>query len=76
MRTLEPVSSPEIAFRVCPRCVRAVPLRSEEHFCANDGTRLIDRCPACAAPITSPYARFCVRCGDGLVTEDTAPTSL
>lgn len=54
-----------VAYRLCPRCFRAVPVASGEKYCPNDGTRLLEACPRCQAPITSPYARFCVVCGQG-----------
>jgi len=50
-------------FRLCPHCYRAVPLHSSEHFCTNDGERMLEACPGCGAKITSPYARFCGVCG-------------
>jgi hypothetical protein len=52
-----------VTYRLCPRCFRAVPEASAEVYCPNDGVKLLTTCPACAAPITSPYSRFCVRCG-------------
>lgn len=52
-------------FRLCPRCARAVPARSSERYCINDGTWLLERCPLCGAAITSPYTRFCAACGLG-----------
>lgn len=55
-----------VHYRLCPRCARAVPTTSGERYCANDGTRLLNACPECHAPITSPYARYCVRCGHDL----------
>lgn len=55
-----------VRYRLCPRCARAVPTTSGERYCANDGTRLLDACTQCHAPITSPYARHCVRCGTDL----------
>ena len=55
-----------VSYRLCPRCFRAVPLESEELFCPNDGEKLLERCPHCAARIKSPYARFCVSCGQAL----------
>jgi hypothetical protein len=58
-----PVSKTRIAYRLCPKCFRAVPAASQEAFCANDGARLLEVCPKCASPITSPYARYCVACG-------------
>lgn len=58
-----PTTSPPLTYRLCPRCARAVPAGSGERYCVNDGTELLSACPWCAAPITSPYARFCTRCG-------------
>jgi Double zinc ribbon len=52
-----------IQYRICPQCFRAVPKQSGELFCANDGTRLLEKCVRCNAKITSPFARFCVNCG-------------
>ncbi len=57
-----------LRYRLCPRCARAVPHRSGERYCPNDGARLMDACPQCWSPITSPYARFCVRCGTDLMS--------
>lgn len=57
---------PGVTFKRCPRCGRAVPSHSGEHFCPNDGARLLTACPACGAPIASPYAHFCTRCGASL----------
>ncbi len=56
-------STEPAAYRLCPRCFRAVPARSNERYCVNDGSWLIERCPICEARITSPYARFCAQCG-------------
>lgn len=52
-----------IFYRLCPRCYRAVPAHSQEHYCLNDGERLLEACPRCQARLTSPYARFCGICG-------------
>jgi hypothetical protein len=52
-----------IAYRICLKCARAVPLESNEKFCSNDGEKLLEACPSCQNPITSPYARFCSSCG-------------
>lgn len=57
---------PALTYRLCPRCLRAVPTQSSERYCANDGTRLLDACPHCHAPITSPFAHYCVGCGRSL----------
>lgn len=54
-----------VAYRLCPACFRAVPVRSPERYCINDGTWLLQTCPICETPITSPYARFCGECGFG-----------
>lgn len=53
----------DATYRLCPRCLRAVPSESEEHYCPNDGTKMISGCPSCHAPIRSPYARYCTKCG-------------
>lgn len=53
-------------YRLCPRCGRTLPSSSREHYCSDDGARLLGDCPACHAPITSPYARYCTRCGHAL----------
>jgi predicted amidophosphoribosyltransferase len=53
----------DTSFCLCPNCFRAVPARSGERYCPNDGTRLLERCPLCETAITSPYAQFCVGCG-------------
>ncbi|WP_019588401.1 double zinc ribbon domain-containing protein [Deinococcus apachensis] len=68
-------TSPALTYRLCPHCARAVPGHSAEFYCANDGTRLLEVCPQCGAPITSPYARFCVRCGANLTWPPGSPPS-
>ena len=50
-------------FRLCPRCLRAVPHRSGECYCINDGEPLITCCPTCHTPIHNPYTRHCAGCG-------------
>jgi hypothetical protein len=59
-----------IAYRLCPKCNRAVPAQSGERFCVNDGVKLLEVCPACGVAITSPYARFCRGCGLAYVGHD------
>ena len=54
---------PRLRYRLCPRCYRAVSAKSGEHYCINDGTWMLEKCPLCGASITSPYARYCVGCG-------------
>ncbi|GHF40824.1 putative amidophosphoribosyltransferase [Deinococcus metalli] len=64
-------------YALCPRCWRAVPARLGEHYCVNDGARLLSACPACRRPIASPYARYCAGCGqaygEGPPAPDAAP---
>lgn len=57
-----------IRYRLCVRCFRAVPTASGERHCINDGTPMLEACPLCSTPITSPYARFCACCGLEFVT--------
>ena len=60
----------DITYRLCPHCLRAVPAKSGERFCPNDGTKMISHCPACRSPIRNPYARHCTGCG-----REFAPTN-
>jgi predicted amidophosphoribosyltransferase len=60
-----------VQFRLCSHCGRAVPSTSNERFCPNDGTRLLEVCPKCAANIGNPYARHCTQCGHELVIDTT-----
>ena len=53
----------QATYQLCPRCLRAVPDKTGERYCANDGTKLISRCPACQTRIHNPYARHCTGCG-------------
>jgi hypothetical protein len=56
-------SNPNVQYRICPLCARAVPISSLEHHCINDGTKLLEACPRCEATIHSPYALHCSSCG-------------
>ncbi|WP_456833082.1 double zinc ribbon domain-containing protein [Deinococcus sp. UYEF24] len=60
-----------MTYRLCPQCGRAVPAREPERYCPNDGALLLVACPACQSPITSPYARYCTRCGVALTHPST-----
>lgn len=62
----DPGAGGVLSYRLCPRCLRAVPSTSGERYCVNDGTRLLEACPHCGARITSPYSRFCGACGGPL----------
>jgi hypothetical protein len=53
----------ETHYRLCPKCHRSVPTTAQEHVCANDGTRMLEHCPRCQAPIRVPEAHFCANCG-------------
>jgi hypothetical protein len=57
------VELPELFFRLCPKCHRAVPGHSEERYCINDGELLLEHCPVCKTRIRSPFAKFCGHCG-------------
>ena len=63
-------------FHLCPSCFRAVPAAAGEHYCPNDGTALLSACPACDAPIASPYAMYCIECGRpfALATPSESPS--
>lgn len=58
---------PPVAYHLCPRCSRATPSAAGEDFCPNDGTRMLHVCPGCGAPITSPFAEYCTKCGAPLL---------
>ncbi len=53
-------------YRLCPTCLRATPHEAGEVFCPIDGSRMLPGCPACGAPIHTPYARHCAACGAAL----------
>lgn len=59
-----------VHYHLCPHCLRAVPEAAGEVYCPNDGTPLLSACPHCDAPISSPYARFCVVCGRAYTLEE------
>lgn len=65
-----------VSYRLCPRCLRAVPGESEERYCPNDGEALLERCPRCAARILNPYAHYCVKCGIPFGVDRMHPDSL
>ncbi|GGR24104.1 hypothetical protein [Deinococcus ruber] len=69
-RTEEPVYRTPLRYRLCPKCARAVPISSPEHYCINDGSWLLEACPLCSAPIFSPYACYCASCGEALRAPD------
>ena len=52
-----------VKYHFCPCCHRATPAQADEHFCPNDGSKMLQNCPNFQRPITSPYARFCPGCG-------------
>ena len=60
-----------VAYKLCPRCFRAVPLESEEIYCPNDGEKLLGKCGVCGTHITNPYAHYCVKCGISFTADRT-----
>jgi hypothetical protein len=56
-------ATPAQHYRLCPHCCRAVTASSGERYCINDGAPMLSGCPACGAPIVSPYTRYCGSCG-------------
>ena len=62
-RSSSSLAQGELAFALCPKCYRTVPRASGERYCPNDGSPYVTACQACAKTITSPQARYCVRCG-------------
>jgi hypothetical protein len=72
---LRPEDKPSgLSFRVCLQCRRAVPSESDEHYCINDGTKMLECCPKCDSSITSPYALFCGACGHAFRNEQPKRT--
>lgn len=57
-----------LTYHLCPKCGRATPSALGERHCPNDGRRLLSACPKCRAAITTPYARYCTRCGEDLLS--------
>ena len=53
----------EPRYRLCPTCDRSVNLESDERFCVQDGTKMLESCPRCDAPIRVEGAKFCGACG-------------
>jgi hypothetical protein len=66
--------SSQARFRLCPVCARAVPIESQEHYCINDGARMLECCPKCQAGIHSPYTRHCSSCGFDFHTASSVET--
>ncbi len=63
-----------LSYHLCPICGRATPAELAEKHCPNDGSRLLTACPTCNAAITTPYARYCTRCGQGLLHQGSLRT--
>ncbi|NCS89032.1 MAG: hypothetical protein GW789_09870 [Ignavibacteria bacterium] len=51
------------AYKLCPKCNFFCHLSEHDQYCSLCGTQLIDKCPACSASISNPYAKFCKECG-------------
>jgi len=50
-------------FKICPGCDYFCLKEETDTFCPYCGEQLIDSCPACGEPITTPYANYCAKCG-------------
>jgi hypothetical protein len=55
--------SAETRYRICPTCERSASFESDERFCVNDGTKMLEECPRCQAQIKVAGAKFCAACG-------------
>ncbi|MCA9839729.1 MAG: zinc ribbon domain-containing protein [Trueperaceae bacterium] len=58
-----------LTYLLCPKCQRSLPSSAKEHYCPNDGSKMLSACPQCNTPITSPYSRFCTNCGGSLLVD-------
>ncbi len=56
------------AYKLCPQCENFSHLSEGHIFCVVCGTKLIEGCPSCSAPIRSPMARFCTACGTKIIS--------
>ena len=56
-------------YKLCPSCGNFADFLSSEIYCILCGTRLLDACPECHAPIHYPTAKFCPLCGGKYGTE-------
>ena len=50
-------------FKICPGCDYFCLKTEENIYCPYCGEKLIDKCPVCGKPITTPYANYCAKCG-------------
>ncbi|MCB2206628.1 zinc ribbon domain-containing protein [bacterium] len=62
-------------YKLCPLCGHFVHIHFPDKYCIACGTKLIDSCTSCNAPIESPVARFCPQCGGGLTVIKTRQKS-
>ncbi len=51
-------------YKLCPSCGNFADFNSNETYCILCGTKLLDACPECHAPIHYPTAKFCPSCGE------------
>jgi RNA polymerase subunit RPABC4/transcription elongation factor Spt4 len=51
------------AYKICPHCDYFCNIEENKNYCPKCGTKLIDKCQNCGAPIDYPYAKFCPVCG-------------
>ena len=52
-----------LEFKICPGCSYSCTLEETNAYCPYCGEKLIDTCPECETPITTPYANYCTKCG-------------
>ncbi len=50
-------------FKICPGCDYFCLSDEKNEYCPFCGDKLIDKCPVCGEPITTPYAKYCAKCG-------------
>ncbi len=50
-------------FKICPGCNYFCTKNEPNVYCPYCGEKLIDKCPVCGEPITTPYANYCAKCG-------------
>jgi hypothetical protein len=65
--------SAETRYRICPACERSASAESDERFCVNDGTKMLEACSHCQALIKVAGAKFCAACGLPYKTASATP---
>jgi hypothetical protein len=65
--------SAETRYRICPTCERSASAENDERFCVKDGTKMLEACSHCQAPIKVADAKFCAACGLPYKTASATP---